>query len=58
MERWFDTGLLMEDGKTSISVRADSRARAEEYLKNGWKPLAPSNERKKKTRGRKDEGRE
>lgn len=58
MERWFDTGLLMEDGKTTISVRAGSEAMAEEYRKKGWKPLAPANDRKKKTRGKKDEGRE
>lgn len=47
MERWFDTGLKMEDGRTTISVRAENEARAEEYIKNGWKPLTARITRKK-----------
>ncbi len=58
MERWFDTGLKMQDGRTTISVRAESEARAEEYRKKGWKPLSLARERKKNTKGKKDEGRE
>jgi hypothetical protein len=58
MERWFDTGLKMQDGKTTISVRAESESRAEEYLKKGWKPLRVVHARKKNTKGEKDEGRE
>ncbi len=58
MERWFDTGLMMQDGKTTISVRAGSEAMAEEYRKKGWKPLSLAHERKKNTKGKKDEGRE
>lgn len=53
MERWFDTGLMMEDGKTTIAVCAYNDIQAAKYLKNGWKPLAASD--KKKTKVRKNE---
>lgn len=56
MERWFDTGLKMEDGRTTISVRAENEARAEAYIKKGWKPLSTRIMRKKERKVKKMKG--
>lgn len=39
MERWFYTGLFMEDGITPISVCAKSETQAREFEKRGWRPV-------------------
>ncbi len=39
MELWFDTGKVMEDGKTKRSVCAYSEITAEEYRAKGFKAV-------------------
>lgn len=49
MGEWFDTGLLMNDGKSVRTVYADSEVAREEFLKKGWKVV----EKKKVVKRRK-----
>lgn len=57
MERWFDTGLFMEDGKTPILACAYNEIQAKKFIENGW-TSTETNAPDKKVKGKRNERKE